>query len=228
MSRTEAGASGRPQQASPPGVEGPVAGDRPEQHQEHQLGPPGESDDAAAAPPGEGDDAAAALPGGPARRSRAVWEPVVRVAGLVISVLAAVVSGAFELQLTPLRAGDVVSVWRGVAVGSGHGPLLGLSILLAAGLNYAIAWFAVGTTGRRWAIGPAWAVWTLLMMLAAGTRTAEGDHLLAGDDWVALAAILAGSLSFAVFAYRMILRPVPRGRGGSTTASRTATTDRPT
>jgi len=41
-------------------------------------------------------------------------------------------------------------------------------------------------------------------------RTHEGDYLLGGDDWVALVMILAGSLSFAIYAYRTILKGIPR------------------
>jgi hypothetical protein len=146
----------------------------------------------------------------PQRTPWAGWDKVLRIAGVVIAIVAAVVSGAFELLLSTLRAGDVVSVWRGDAIGSGGGPVIGLSIVLAAVLNYGIAWFAVTTTGRKWALGPPWALWTLLMLVAAGVRTPEGDYLLAGDNWVALVMILVGSLTYAVYSYRMILKRVPR------------------
>ncbi|MET0415053.1 MAG: hypothetical protein ABW022_03420, partial [Actinoplanes sp.] len=138
------------------------------------------------------------------------WDPVIRVAGIVIAIIAALVSGFFELMLSTLRAGDLLAIWRGDAIGSGGGPLIGLSILLAGVLNYAIAWFAVTTSGRRWALGPPWALWTLLMLFAAGVRTTEGDYLLSGDNWVALVMILVGSLTYAVYSYRMILKRVPR------------------
>jgi hypothetical protein len=138
------------------------------------------------------------------------WEPVIRVAGVVIAILASFVSGVFELLLSTLRAGDVTAVWHGDAIGSGGGPLIGVSILLAAVLNYGIAWFAVSTTGRSWALGPPWALWTLMMLFAAGVRTSEGDYLLGGKNWVALVMILVGSLSYAVYSYRMILKRVPR------------------
>ena len=142
---------------------------------------------------------------------RAGLDRLILVGGLVVAVLAAFLSGVLELFLTPLRSGDLTTIWRGDAIGSGHGPLLGLSILLAAVGNYAIAWFAVSTTGgRRWALGPPWAVWTLMMLLAAGVRTNEGDYLLAGNDWIGLAMILVGSLTFAVYSYRMILQKLPR------------------
>ncbi|MGK5679154.1 hypothetical protein [Actinoplanes sp. URMC 104] len=138
------------------------------------------------------------------------WERVIRIAGLVIATVAALVSGFFEIVLSTLRAGDLVSVWRGDAIGSGGGPPLGVSILLAAVLNYAIAWFAVTTTRRRWSLAPPWILWTLLMLGAAGLRTTEGDYLLGGENWIALIMILAGSLTYAVFSYRLILkRQVP-------------------
>ena len=114
----------------------------------------------------------------------------IRAAGLVISLLAAVLTAALELFLTPLRLGGVP---------------VGVSILLAAVANPAIAWFAVVTTERRWALGPPWALWTLLMLAASGLRTDEGDYLIGAEDWVALVMILVGSLAFALYAYRMIL-----------------------
>jgi hypothetical protein len=141
---------------------------------------------------------------------RAGLDRLILVGGLVVAILATFFSGVLELFLTPLRWGDLTTIWRGDAIGSGDGPLLGLSILLAAVGNYAIAWFAVGTTGRRWALGPPWALWTLTMLLAAGVRTHEGDYLLAGNDWIGLAMILVGSLTFAVYSYRMILQRLPR------------------
>jgi hypothetical protein len=141
-----------------------------------------------------------------ARAPWAGWDPVIRIAGVVIATVAAFVSGALELLLTTLRAGDVVSVWGGHEIGSGGGPLLGLSILLAVVLNYGIARFAVTTTDRRWAVGPPWALWTLLMLFAAGVRTDEGDYLLGGENWIALVTILVGSVTFAMYSYRMILK----------------------
>jgi hypothetical protein len=130
----------------------------------------------------------------PVRRERRSLDRTIRIAGLVIAVLAAIFSGLLELFFTTLRVG---------------GFLIGVSILMAVVANTAIAWFAVTTTGRRWALGPPWALWTLMMLFAAGVRTTEGDYLLGGNDYVALVMILVGSLTFAVYSYRMILkRPV--------------------
>ena len=125
------------------------------------------------------------------RRRGAAAETAVRVGGLVVAVAATVVTAAAELILTPLRVGGVP---------------VGVAILVAAVANWALAWFALTTTGRRWAMGVPWALWTLIMLFASGVRTTEGDYLLGGNDWVALVMILVGSLSFAVFSYRAILR----------------------
>jgi hypothetical protein len=130
----------------------------------------------------------------PVQGQRRSLDRTIRIAGLVIAVLAAVFSGLLELFFTTLRVG---------------GFLIGVSIPMAVVANTAIAWFAVTTTGRRWALGPPWALWTLMMLFAAGVRTTEGDYLLGGNDYVALVMILVGSLTFAVYSYRMILkRPV--------------------
>jgi len=147
-------------------------------------------------------------PGAAERRS--AWEPIIRIGGVLVAIVAAFVTGVLELLLTTLRWGDLTTIWRGDPIGSGSGPLLGVSILLAVVGNWAIAWFAVSTTGRRWAMGPPWALWTLIMLLAAGVRTHEGDYLLSGNDWIGLVMILAGSLTFAVYSYRQILKRIPR------------------
>jgi hypothetical protein len=137
---------------------------------------------------------AADVPAEPARGDSPALDRTIRVAGIVISLLAAVLSGALELFLTTLRLGGV---------------LVGVSIPMAVAGNAAIAWFAVTTTGRRWALGLPWAVWTLMMVFAAGARTTEGDYLVSGDNWIALIMILTGSLTFAVYSYRMILSRPP-------------------
>jgi hypothetical protein len=140
-----------------------------------------------AAEPGAPD----APPGPPSR----VAELTVRVAGCVISVLAALFSGVLELYFASWRLG---------------GHLTGASAVAAVLMNLAISWFAYRTVGRRWAVGPPWVVWTAVMFVAAGVRTSEGDHLLAGDNWVGLIMILLGSLAFAIYAYRMILTGIPK------------------
>jgi hypothetical protein len=123
----------------------------------------------------------------PAARDRGV----VRFLGLVVAIVATVVSAVAELYLTPLRLAGVP---------------VGVAIVFAAVANWALAWFAVFTTGRRWAAGVPWVLWTSVMLFAAGAKTTEGDYLISGTDWIALVMILAGSLSFAVYAYRLIVR----------------------
>jgi len=117
--------------------------------------------------------------------------PAFRVATVIVSVVAALVTAVLELALSSLRVGGV---------------LVGLAVPVAIVANYAISWFAVETAGRRWVMGPPAVVWVVFMMVIAGRRTAEGDYLLSADNCVGLVLILAGSLSFAVYAYRMILR----------------------
>jgi hypothetical protein len=126
-----------------------------------------------------------------------------------VSVVFGFVSAVLELLLSTLRAGDFVSIWRGDPIGSGSGPLIPLAVVLAVAGNLGIAWFAVATTGRRWALGPPWALWTIVMLIAAGVRTHEGDYLLSGTNYVALAMILIGSLTFAIYTYRLILKRIP-------------------
>jgi hypothetical protein len=129
----------------------------------------------------------------PARTRRI--EPLVRIAGIVVSVLATIVTAVLELLLAPLRVG---------------GTLIGVAAVLAVVANLAISWFAFTTVGRRWAVGPPWAIWTLIMFFAVSVRTTEGDYLVSGDNWVGLVMVLVGSLVFAVYMYRLILRgPVP-------------------
>jgi len=141
-----------------------------------------------------------------AREPWAGWDRLIRVGGVTVAVVAALVTGLLEIFLSTLRAGDVVSIWRGDAIGSGGGPLLWLAVPLSVVFNWAIAWFAVSTTRRRWSLAPPWALWTLLMLFAAGVRSDEGDYLLGGENWVALVTILAGSLTYAVYSYRLILK----------------------
>jgi hypothetical protein len=128
-----------------------------------------------------------AAPRPPSRSS----ELALRITGGVVSVLATLITGVLEVLLAPLRVGGV---------------LIGVAAVVAVLANAAIGWFAVATVGRRWAVGPPWAIWTALMFFAAGVRTEEGDQLLSGDNWVGLVMILLGSLTFALHAYRLILR----------------------
>lgn len=114
----------------------------------------------------------------------------VRVLGGVVAVVAAVLTAVVELSLSFLRVGGV---------------LIGASVPLAVAGNLALAWFAHRTVGRTWAIGLPAVPWFVVMMAAAGSTT-EGDLGLTGS-WVGLAMIFAGSLTFGVAAFRLIVRP---------------------
>ncbi|WP_435208644.1 hypothetical protein [Micromonospora sp. bgisy143] len=120
-----------------------------------------------------------------------------RVAGAIVVVVAGVVTGVLELLLATLRVG---------------GQLIGVSVLLAVGANILLSWFAHEAVGRRWAVALPAVPWFALMAVAA-IRTTEGDLLLAGDNWVGLAMIVAGAMTFAVMGFRQILAP-PATLGG--------------
>lgn len=130
-------------------------------------------------------------PAPPGRTPSAAAEWSVRAGGVVVVLVATVVTAVAELYLTPLRIAGVPT---------------GVAVPCAAVANWGLAWFAVTTTGRRWALGLPWVSWTVIMLFAAGVRTTEGDYLLRSGDWVALVTILVGSLAFAIYAYRVILR----------------------
>lgn len=122
-----------------------------------------------------------------------------RVAGGVIAVVAAVVTAAAELILATLRV---------------SGTLIGLAALVAVVANVLLSRFAYVTVGRKWAVALPAVPW-FVVVFAAATGTAEGDIGLAGNNWVGLAIITLGSLTFGVMASRLITgssRRRPRGR----------------
>ena len=71
--------------------------------------------------------------------------------------------------------------------------LIGVSVVAAVLLNYWLLRFAVAVTGAAQAALLPPLVWFGLMLVASDT-TAEGDILLAADNWVALSTIFAGSI----------------------------------
>lgn len=134
------------------------------------------------------DDQTAPPPAGPPPR---LLDLGVRVAGALIVVVAGVLTGVLELLLATVRVG---------------GYLIGVSALIAVGANIVLSWFAYEAVGRRWAVALPAVPWFALMAVAA-VRTSEGDLLLAGDNWVGLAMIVAGAMTFAVMGFRQILAP---------------------
>ncbi|HEX2771034.1 MAG TPA: hypothetical protein VHN18_01230 [Micromonosporaceae bacterium] len=117
-----------------------------------------------------------------------------RVAGGVIAVVAAVVTAAAELILSTLRVG---------------GTLIGLAALIAVVANVLLSRFAYVTVGRKWAVALPAVAWFVVIFIAA-TGTAEGDIGLAANNWVGLAIVTLGSLTFGVMAFRLITASVRR------------------
>ncbi|MER7331429.1 MULTISPECIES: hypothetical protein [unclassified Micromonospora] len=133
----------------------------------------------------------------PPGRSRLLLDLALRVAGALVAVLGGVLTAVLELLFATLRVG---------------GQLIGLSVVLAVAANIALSWFAHEAVGRRWAVALPALPWFVLMAVAA-VRTAEGDLLVAGDNWVGLAMIVAGAMTFAVMGFRQILAPPPARPG---------------
>ncbi|HEX5542341.1 MAG TPA: hypothetical protein VFX60_12410 [Micromonospora sp.] len=138
-------------------------------------------------------------PGGttpPSGTASRAGDTVLRWVGALVAVIAAVVTAMVELFWAPLRIG---------------GQLVGVSVVLAVVGNVALAWFARRAVGHVGAVALPAVAWFVVMM-AAATRTREGDILLIGN-WVGGTMIFAGSVAFAVTAFRMIVRPGRSVRG---------------
>jgi hypothetical protein len=120
-----------------------------------------------------------------------------RVGGLVVAVVAALMSALIEVFLVPLRIGDV---------------LIGLSVVLAIAGNLVLVWFTYRVTGWLWAVALPALVW-FAVFLPAADRTAEGDLLLTGDNPVGIMTIFGGSLALAIGVARLLVhRPPALGR----------------
>lgn len=126
-----------------------------------------------------------------------ILDLLLRVAGGVLAVIAAVLTATLELLFATARVG---------------GYLIGASVLLAVLANVVLSWFAYQTVGRKWAVMLPAVTWFALMVLAAG-GTSEGDILLAGNNWVGIAMIIAGSMAFAVMGFRLITAPATKPLG---------------
>lgn len=114
-----------------------------------------------------------------------------RIVGGLLAVVGAALSAVLELMLSMVRVG---------------GELIGVSVLVTVAANVALGWFAPRAVGHRWALALPAVVWFLLMVVAAGGTT-EGDVLIANDNWVGLVMIFAGSVTFAIMGFRMIMAP---------------------
>jgi hypothetical protein len=120
----------------------------------------------------------------------------------VVAVGLAAVSAVWEAFLTPLA-------WHWTSGGHGHFVRLPVALVCAVAGNAALAWFTRAVTGKLLAVLAPFAVWTALMLVAAG-RTREGDLVLTSNNWVGLVTMFAGALSFAVVAYWLTIRSVRR------------------
>ncbi|NJC69544.1 hypothetical protein HC031_07385 [Planosporangium thailandense] len=122
--------------------------------------------------------------------------------GGVIAVGLAAMSALWEAFLTPLA-------WTWTSGGHAHYVRMPVALVLAVVGNAALAWFTRAVTGKVLAILAPFAVYTAVMLVAAG-KTHEGDLVLAANNWVAVATLIVGPTSFAVAAYWLVIRSIRR------------------
>ncbi|MBO4206087.1 hypothetical protein [Micromonospora echinofusca] len=122
---------------------------------------------------------------------------VLRAVAGVLAVAGALLTGLVELMLAGVRVG---------------GHLVGVAVPVVVVANVALSWFAHRAVGAGWAVALPAVPWFGLMVVAA-VRTDEGDLLLAGDNWVGLAMIVAGAMTFAVMTFRLVLAPAATRSG---------------
>ncbi|TDC72587.1 hypothetical protein E1193_27420 [Micromonospora sp. KC606] len=121
-----------------------------------------------------------------------------RAAGGIVSVSGGMLAAVLGLVLAPVRV---------------DGRLIGVAVPVTIAAAIVLSWFAYATVGRKWALALPALPWFALTAVAA-VRTAEGDLLLTGDNWVGLATIATGAMTFAVMAFRRILSPPQGGHQG--------------
>ncbi len=127
----------------------------------------------------------------PTPRTHGFWDRCVTVSGMIVAIWAAALLAVVGAFLTPARVGGWLA------------PIsLPLVIVGTAGLT----WFAFRWTGRRGAALLPGLMW-LVVSFAGADRTAEGDLVLAANNWVATAYLIVGSAAIAVTAYVLFLRP---------------------
>jgi len=119
-------------------------------------------------------------------------EPLwVRLAGLGVACLGALVVAVLGAFLTPFRIGSI---------------LIPISLLfVVAGLTVVIRFAHAVTDHVGLSLVPG-ALW-LVVSLVLSSRTTEGDLVLIQQNWVATVYMLVGSVTVGVLAFRMI---VPR------------------
>ncbi len=112
------------------------------------------------------------------------------VAGTVVGILLSVATGFWEVFLSPLYWGRVP---------------LPLAPVLAVLTTLGLIWFTrvvTGRTGLSLLPGVAW----FIVMIAATMPRPNGSNLLPSVAWMGLVAVLAGSATWTIAAYRMIAK----------------------
>lgn len=128
--------------------------------------------------------------------------------GALLAVALSAVSSVWEAFLTPLS-------YQWSSGGHLHSVRLPAAVVLAVLGNAALVWFTRAVTGRTVLVVAPFLAWIVPMLLASG-RTREGDLVVTGNNWVGLVTIFAGATTFAVAAYWLTIRSLPRpGRASS-------------
>ena len=136
--------------------------------------------------PSSADPPPSADPAAPWRR----WLDLgIRILGFLVAVCLTLLTAAFEVFLSALH-------WNAYR--------LPVSVVAAVVVNVLLIWFTVVVTGRRLPVAAIAVLWVAVMVVASSRRT-EGDLLLTDTNWVGIVMMLAGSLTYAVAGYRLVL-----------------------
>ncbi len=84
-----------------------------------------------------------------------------------------------------------------------------LAAILAVVFNPLLVWGTHRLTGWRVGALLPGAAWVAAALVWSGSRR-EGDVVLAGNNWVAMAYLLGGTVALAVGAYLVVVRPLAR------------------
>ncbi len=121
-------------------------------------------------------------------------ETLIRLGGGALVVWLTVLAAVCEAFLVPLRVAGV---------------RVPIALLLAVAVNLALPWLARWLSRSRLMTMLPALLWFLVILVLAGGTT-EGDVVLAGNDWVALTLLLAGSSAAAAGAYFALLGREPQ------------------
>ncbi len=134
-------------------------------------------------------------------------ERAYKIAGTVVGIGLGAMSALLEVMASPMH------------MTLGHTLVrVPLATLFAIVGNIALVWGTKLVTGKAsLALLPGFA-W-FLVMLAASTRTSEGDLLITSDNWVGLTAILCGAAAWVGSGYVLAYRRA-RARAAETDAAK--------